>query len=58
MPGASVYAAGKAALNSLATLADVELAAKKIRVNEFGPVATIMTLRASTVSALPEQLVP
>ena len=26
--------------------------------NEFGPVATIMTLRASTVSALPEQLVP
>lgn len=37
MPGASVYAAGKAALNSLAKTLAVELAAKKIRVNVVSP---------------------
>jgi NAD(P)-dependent dehydrogenase (short-subunit alcohol dehydrogenase family) len=42
MPGASIYAAGKAALNSLAKTLAIELAAKKIRVNVVspGPVAT------------------
>jgi len=44
MPGASVYAAGKAALNSLAKTLSIELAAKKIRVNVVspGPIATPM----------------
>jgi NAD(P)-dependent dehydrogenase (short-subunit alcohol dehydrogenase family) len=37
MPGASVYAAGKAALNSLAKTLAVELAGKKIRVNVVSP---------------------
>jgi len=42
MPGASVYAAGKAALNNLAKTLAVELAGRKIRVNVVspGPVAT------------------
>ncbi|HTL18160.1 MAG TPA: SDR family oxidoreductase [Patescibacteria group bacterium] len=42
LPGASIYAAGKAALNSLAKTLAVELAGKKIRVNVVspGPVAT------------------
>ena len=42
MPGASVYAAGKAALNSLAKTFAIELAPKKIRVNVVspGPIAT------------------
>jgi NAD(P)-dependent dehydrogenase (short-subunit alcohol dehydrogenase family) len=42
MPGASVYAAGKAALNSLAKMLSIELATKKIRVNVVspGPIAT------------------
>jgi len=42
MPGASVYAAGKAALNSLAKTLAIELAPKKIRVNVVspGPIAT------------------
>ena len=42
MPGASIYAAGKSALNSLARTLAVELASKKIRVNVVspGPVAT------------------
>ena len=42
MPGASIYAAGKAALNSLARTLAIELASKKIRVNVVspGPVAT------------------
>lgn len=42
MPGASIYAAGKAALNSLAKTLAVELAGKKIRVNVLspGPIST------------------
>ncbi|MGI8891132.1 MAG: SDR family oxidoreductase [Chthoniobacterales bacterium] len=42
MAGASVYAAGKAALNSLAKTFAIELAPKKIRVNVVspGPIAT------------------
>lgn len=42
MPGASVYAAGKAALNSLAKTFAMELAPKKIRVNVVspGPIST------------------
>lgn len=42
MPGASIYAAGKAALNSLAKTLAVELAGKRIRVNVVspGPIAT------------------
>jgi NAD(P)-dependent dehydrogenase (short-subunit alcohol dehydrogenase family) len=42
MPGASIYAAGKAALNSLAKTLAVELAGRKIRVNVVspGPIAT------------------
>ena len=42
MPGASIYAAGKAALNSLAKTFAVELAGRKIRVNVVspGPIAT------------------
>lgn len=42
MPGASIYAAGKAALNSLAKTLAVELASRKIRVNVVspGPIAT------------------
>lgn len=42
MPGASIYAAGKAALNSLAKTLAIELAGKKIRVNVVspGPIAT------------------
>jgi NAD(P)-dependent dehydrogenase (short-subunit alcohol dehydrogenase family) len=42
MPGASIYAAGKAALNSLAKTLAIELADKKIRVNVVspGPIAT------------------
>lgn len=41
-PGASIYAAGKAALNSLAKTLAIELAGKKIRVNVVtpGPIAT------------------
>jgi NAD(P)-dependent dehydrogenase (short-subunit alcohol dehydrogenase family) len=44
MPGASIYAAGKAALNSLAKTLAIELADKKIRVNVVspGPIATPM----------------
>ncbi len=37
MPGASIYAAGKAALNSLAKTLAIELASKKIRVNVVSP---------------------
>jgi NAD(P)-dependent dehydrogenase (short-subunit alcohol dehydrogenase family) len=37
MPGASIYAAGKAALNSLAKTLAVELASRKIRVNVVSP---------------------
>jgi NAD(P)-dependent dehydrogenase (short-subunit alcohol dehydrogenase family) len=37
MPGASPYAAGKAALNSLAKTWAIELAAQKIRVNVVSP---------------------
>ncbi len=37
MPGASIYAAGKAALNSLAKTLAIELAGKKIRVNVVSP---------------------
>ena len=42
MPGASIYAAGKAALNSLAKTLAIELAGRKIRVNVVspGPIAT------------------
>ena len=42
MPGASIYAAGKAALNSFAKTLAIELAGKKIRVNVVspGPIAT------------------
>jgi NAD(P)-dependent dehydrogenase (short-subunit alcohol dehydrogenase family) len=42
MPGTSIYAAGKAALNSLAKTLSIELAARKIRVNVVspGPTAT------------------
>jgi NAD(P)-dependent dehydrogenase (short-subunit alcohol dehydrogenase family) len=42
MPGASIYAAGKAALNSLAKTLGIELAGRKIRVNVVspGPIAT------------------
>ncbi len=42
MPGASIYAAGKAALNSLAKTLAVELAGRKIRVNVVspGPIST------------------
>ena len=42
MPSASIYAAGKAALNSLAKTLAIELAGKKIRVNVVspGPIAT------------------
>jgi NAD(P)-dependent dehydrogenase (short-subunit alcohol dehydrogenase family) len=42
MPGASIYAASKAALNSLAKTLAVELASKKMRVNVVspGPVTT------------------
>jgi len=42
MPGASIYAAGKAALNSLAKTLAIELAAQKIRVNVVSP-GPIMT---------------
>ncbi len=51
MPGASVYAAGKAALNSLAKTLAVELAAKKIRVNVVSP-GPIVTPRLSDAKAL------
>ncbi len=37
LPGASIYAAGKAALNSLAKTFAIELAGKKIRVNVISP---------------------
>jgi NAD(P)-dependent dehydrogenase (short-subunit alcohol dehydrogenase family) len=37
MPGTSIYAAGKAALNSLAKILAVELASRKIRVNVVSP---------------------
>ena len=42
MPGASIYGAGKAALNNLVKTLALELAAKKIRVNVVspGPIAT------------------
>ena len=42
MPGASIYAAGKAALNSLAKTLAIELAGRRIRVNVIspGPVST------------------
>jgi NAD(P)-dependent dehydrogenase (short-subunit alcohol dehydrogenase family) len=42
MPGAGIYAAGKAALNSLARTLAIELASRKIRVNVVspGPIAT------------------
>ena len=42
MPGASIYAAGKAGLNSLARTLAIELASRKIRVNVVspGPIAT------------------
>lgn len=42
LPGASIYAAGKAALNSLARTLAIELAGRKIRVNVIspGPIAT------------------
>jgi len=42
MPGASIYAAGKAALNNLVKTLAIELASRKIRVNVVspGPVAT------------------
>ena len=42
MPGASIYAAGKAALNSLAKTYAIELAGEKNRVNVVspGPIAT------------------
>lgn len=42
LPGASIYSAGKAALNSLAKTLAIELAGRKIRVNIVspGPVAT------------------
>ena len=42
MPGASIYAASKAALNSLAKTLAVELAGRRIRVNVIspGPIAT------------------
>ena len=42
MPGASIYASGKAALNNLAKTLALELAGRKIRVNVVspGPVAT------------------
>jgi len=42
MPGASIYAAGKAALNNLAKTLAIELAGRKIRVNVVspGPIAT------------------
>jgi NAD(P)-dependent dehydrogenase (short-subunit alcohol dehydrogenase family) len=42
MPGASIYAAGKAALNNLAKTLAIELASRKIRVNVVspGPIAT------------------
>ena len=37
MPGASIYAAGKAALNSLAKTLTIELAGRRIRVNVISP---------------------
>lgn len=37
MPGASIYAAGKAALNSLAKTLGMELAGRRIRVNVISP---------------------
>ena len=42
MPGASIYAAGKAALNSLAKTLAIELAGRRIRVNVIspGPIST------------------
>ncbi len=42
MPGASIYAAGKTGLNSLARTLAIELASRKIRVNVVspGPIAT------------------
>ena len=42
MPGASIYAAGKAALNSLAKTLAIELASRRIRVNIIspGPIST------------------
>ncbi len=42
LPGASIYAAGKAALNSLAKTLAIELAGRKIRVNVIspGPIST------------------
>lgn len=42
MPGASIYAAGKAALNSLAKTLAIELAGRRIRVNAIspGPIST------------------
>lgn len=42
MPGASIYSAGKAALNSLARTLAIELVSRKIRVNVVspGPIAT------------------
>jgi len=42
MPGASIYAAGKAALNSLAKTLAIELAGRRIRVNIIspGPIST------------------
>lgn len=42
MPGASIYAADKAALNSLAKTLAIELASRRIRVNVIspGPIST------------------
>lgn len=55
MPGASIYAASKAALNSLAKTLAIELAAKKIRVNVIspGPTSTPMFSKLG----LPKQVV-
>jgi NAD(P)-dependent dehydrogenase (short-subunit alcohol dehydrogenase family) len=62
MPGASVYSASKAALNSLARTLSRELAARQIRVNAVnpGPVRTAILTKngraAEEVDALYEQL--
>jgi NAD(P)-dependent dehydrogenase (short-subunit alcohol dehydrogenase family) len=58
-PGASVYAASKAALNAVMKIAAVELASRKIRVNAVspGPVATEIMNKIGLNQDLENQLV-
>jgi len=58
LPGASIYAAGKAALISLARTLAIELAGRKIRVNVVspGPIATPIFGKLGLPQAAVEQM--